>query len=515
MKKKLKESLSILLLVGMLIAIGLLLGKPAKSANETVSLLTYGDAGHGGNDTAVFQKALDSVAGQNLTLLVPMPTTSPYLVKPLFVRSNTTLELASGVVVQAASGYGLNDRLLNIEEVTNVTVTGTGATLNMPKAEYTSGEHRHALAIIGSTDITITGIACNNSGGDGIYIGVELAGGGLSAQLYNSNVVIQNVTANNNRRQGMSIISAQNLLVSHSRFTNTNGTSPQDGIDIEPNVATDRLVNIRIEDSVTTGNAGDGIGVNPGDLNSTSQPVSITISNHVDSNPGNSGAVLANTGKPDSATGSISFINFTSHSAPKEGIYIYRSGNVKVYFSNLTITNPAQAGVRGFDDAISFEQPAIAGVPCGNVFIPSSIISDSTGKMNYYFRVQDYSGLGCQQLQIAHGTWSGAYYDPYGKYLGALVTSVEVPATDPTITKTVDKTSSSSGETLTYTIYYSNPTTNTYTNTKIEDPIPNGTIYIDNSATSGATFDGNKIILNLGNLAAGSSGSIQFQVRVQ
>jgi len=85
----------------------------------------------------------------------------------------------------------------------------------------------------------------------------------------------------------------------------------------------------------------------------------------------------------------------------------------------------------------------------------------------------------------------------------------------PNISKRVDKSSAQSGDTLTYTISYSNPTQNTFTNAILEDPIPAGTTYVANSATGGATFDGSKIIFNIGNLAAGAGGSIQFQVRVE
>lgn len=100
-------------------------------------------------------------------------------------------------------------------------------------------------------------------------------------------------------------------------------------------------------------------------------------------------------------------------------------------------------------------------------------------------------------------------------HAGGAILIKESALSHPSISKTVDKTSGTSGDTLTYTISYSNPTANTFTNAKIEDNIPSGTTYIAGSATNGATFDGSKVILNIGNLAAGASGNIQFQVRIQ
>jgi hypothetical protein len=384
------------------------------------SLSEYGMTGEGGDDTAVFQAALNAASGQNWTLYIPVPPISPYLVNPLFVQSNTTLLFAPGVVIKAAPGYGGDDCLLSITNVTNVTIIGYGATLTMPKAEYTSGEMRHTLNIRGATNVTVEGLSCNDSGGDGIYIGEG------SPKNYSENVTIQDVTCNNNRRQGMSIISAQNLLVSHSNFTNTNGTAPQDGIDIEPNHSTNRLVNVRIENCVTSGNAGDGIQVYLNTMDGTSLPVSIAVTDHIDTSPAGNGCYIAGNDKANPVTGAVTFTNFTSHSAPKMGVYVsgWDAGGASVTFSNLTVTNPDQLGPTHDDTAIFIDQPLGSLNPGGNIFIPSSTISGSSSDMYYYFDVKDESGLGYQHLQIGHGAWSGALYDPYGRYLGTQVTNV-------------------------------------------------------------------------------------------
>ena len=42
------------------------------------------------------------------------------------------------------------------------------------------------------------------------------------------------VTADNNRRQGLSIVEADGVLVTDSIFSNTHGTRPSAGIDLEP-----------------------------------------------------------------------------------------------------------------------------------------------------------------------------------------------------------------------------------------------------------------------------------------
>ncbi len=80
-----------------------------------------------------------------------------------------------------------------------------------------------------------------------------------------------------------------------------------------------------------------------------------------------------------------------------------------------------------------------------------------------------------------------------------------------TLSKSVDKTSAKSGDTLTYTIQYT-VESHPVTNAKIEDNIPSGTTFL--SAVNNGVFDGTKVIWNLGNFAAGSTGQVTFQVRV-
>ena len=67
------------------------------------------------------------------------------------------------------------------------------------------------------------------------------------------------VTADSNRRQGMSIIAADGLVVINSVFKNTRGTRPGAGIDFEPNDGDQTIANVRIENSKFIDNAGPGI----------------------------------------------------------------------------------------------------------------------------------------------------------------------------------------------------------------------------------------------------------------
>jgi parallel beta-helix repeat protein len=73
-----------------------------------------------------------------------------------------------------------------------------------------------------------------------------------------SSITICNVTADHNRRQGLTITSVNGMVVRNSTFKNTSGTLPEDGIDIEPNPG-ETVNNVLITGCSVTGNSGFGI----------------------------------------------------------------------------------------------------------------------------------------------------------------------------------------------------------------------------------------------------------------
>ena len=60
---------------------------------------------------------------------------------------------------------------------------------------------------------------------------------------FSQDVVIRNCISHDNDRQGISVISAVNLLVDNCVFSSTRGTAPEAGIDLEPDTPDQRLVN--------------------------------------------------------------------------------------------------------------------------------------------------------------------------------------------------------------------------------------------------------------------------------
>ena len=103
-----------------------------------------------------------------------------------------------------------------------------------------------------SKNIKVLGLTLALSGGDGIYLGVSKTG------VPSENVVIKDVICDRNYRQGISVISARNLLIENTIMRDTGGTPPAAGIDFEPNEASERIVRCVMRNCVAENNQGDG-----------------------------------------------------------------------------------------------------------------------------------------------------------------------------------------------------------------------------------------------------------------
>jgi hypothetical protein len=359
----------------------------------TVSLSSFGTAGLGGDDTSVIQSAIDVTAENGYRLEIPASPV-PYNVQPLTVPTGANVLLDAGVTMEATSGYGMNDRMINLEGATNVTIVGTIglSEFQMQKPEYTSGEYRHCLFIDNSSNVQITGIACNDSGGDGLYIS------GTS-----SNITIEDSIFDNNLRQGFSLISGNGIYVRRCQFTNTNGTLPQDGIDIEPNSATDSLVNVHIEDSYSQGNFGNGVAIDTRNLNWSSSPVSVSILRHHTKSNAQSGYFATNElSNSNGVSGTIVVSESSSTLDQQYGAVasFYDAAGATLIFQDLTVADSNQSGTNYDDAAVAVKRGGGGFGPEGNVYFLGTSIIDTTGKLQCYFTLRDYSNVGYVSVQF-------------------------------------------------------------------------------------------------------------------
>lgn len=226
------------------------------------------------DSTQFLQAALDS----GVRRIVVDNVGSPWIVRTIHVPSKVEVLFEKGVIVEAKRGEfrGSGDCLFRIDARHDVKLLGSGATLRMhrddyDKPPYKHAEWRHVLSILSSTNIEVRGLTLAESGGDGIYLGTSKSGAS------NKNIRIKDVVCDRNYRQGISVITADGLLIEDTVMRNTDGTAPRAGIDFEPNKETERLVNCVMRRCIVQNNAGVGFAFYLPNLTGKSAPISIRL----------------------------------------------------------------------------------------------------------------------------------------------------------------------------------------------------------------------------------------------
>lgn len=233
--------------------------------------------GYDGQDaTETLQAAINSGAKK---LIVPNMG-QPWIVRPLQLAGNQELVLEEGVEIVAKRGEykGRGDCIMTAKEKENITINGYGATLRMWKEDYHSDEYekaewRNTLSLRSCNNVRVLGLTLRDSGGDGIYVGV------MGEQPYCRNVYIKDVICDNHNRQGISVISCDSLLIENCVFSNTWGTAPMAGIDLEPNDESECLTNCIIRNCRFENNHGYGIQTYTRPLSSKSPDIDIVFEN--------------------------------------------------------------------------------------------------------------------------------------------------------------------------------------------------------------------------------------------
>ncbi|MEN6545948.1 MAG: right-handed parallel beta-helix repeat-containing protein [Armatimonadia bacterium] len=307
--------------------------------------------------TACLQAAIDS----KVPRLIVDNVGKPWIVLPIKLVSDQEIVFEKGVEVLAKRGEykGGNDSLFSGRLVKNVTLTGPGATLRMWRddyaaAPYTKAEWRHGVQFHSSTNIRIIGLTIAESGGDGIYLGAAAPG------VTNKDILIRDVICDNNYRQGISVITAENLTIDNCVLSNTAGTAPMAGIDYEPNNPDERLVNCVMRNCRLENNAGGGIFIYVPPLNATSAPLSMRFENCTSRGDRHGFAIVTDNIPEEAVKGSVELSNctFSDTKGPGIGITNVPLTGVKMRFENCTLENAA--GGEGLEAPITITSRADA-----------------------------------------------------------------------------------------------------------------------------------------------------------
>lgn len=129
------------------------------------------------------------------------------------------------------SGISSNTPPLILDVVVGSVVTN--GTVVMEAIDIALGEWGMGISLYEASNFSIRGIKITECWGDGIYIGGKSSTVNPNPGCTNFEVSL--IECDDNRRQGMSIVSAEYGRIVSSKFTNTYGTNPQTGVDVEAN----------------------------------------------------------------------------------------------------------------------------------------------------------------------------------------------------------------------------------------------------------------------------------------
>jgi hypothetical protein len=170
---------------------------------------------------------------------------------PVRMKSGVSLDL-TGVILRQAPGYGSISNVISTNGASNINVLN-GHLIGEKNASGISGRWGFGIRIeLGSKNVAVRNTIIDNFWMDGIIV-TDNANG----------VELDHVVCDRNRRQGVSVIDVDGFRLHHSQLSNSGGTEPGCGIDLEPDIPQQKLFNVTIEgNNVFFGNQGSDIAFN-------------------------------------------------------------------------------------------------------------------------------------------------------------------------------------------------------------------------------------------------------------
>jgi Right handed beta helix region len=212
-----------------------------------------GDGVH--DDTQAFQAAIDALPGSGGTVVVPSGNYMIDASRAINLRSNMLLQMASDAQLTAISNNLPRSHVIKVWGVSNVQITGGRIVGERGGHLGTTGEWGYGLNISGSSKVSVSDLYVSDCWGDGVLVGaIGSEGNGVLA----TDVTLTRVTSTHNRRQALTIGPVNGVTVTDCTFSNTQGTKPESGIDMEPQKQ-GRARNVQIIGCTITGNNGCGI----------------------------------------------------------------------------------------------------------------------------------------------------------------------------------------------------------------------------------------------------------------
>ncbi len=218
---------------------------------------------------------INQLIKQQKVVSIPAGTYKIDANKSIIPKNGSEIKLHSETKLTVIPTKHGSYRVFQIKNVENVKISGGSLAGDKYTHLGSVGEWGMGIEIRDSQNISISNMHIDKMWGDAIYVGTN----GKNSTY---NISINDVQMNDNRRQGITIISVSKLRANNIKATNTKGAKPSSGIDIEPNNGSMILKDIELKNIATSGNAGSGIQIGLSRYNNSTSPVSISISNHQD-----------------------------------------------------------------------------------------------------------------------------------------------------------------------------------------------------------------------------------------
>lgn len=232
--------------------------RASAAAGVTIDVRTKGARGDGrSDDTSAIQAAIDALPAAGGTVRVPAGNYMVDAERAIALRSNMRLEMAPDAQLTALPNAQKRYHIIRAWRVQDVQIVGGRIVGDRDQHQDSQGEWGYGINISASRNVTVDGTQISDCWGDGMWIGA--LGKGMAAEL-SEDITVRNVVSSNNRRQGLSIGPCNRVRILDCTFSNTHGTKPQSGIDLEPQKQ-GQASDVLIEGCTIVGNQGSGVEV--------------------------------------------------------------------------------------------------------------------------------------------------------------------------------------------------------------------------------------------------------------
>jgi polygalacturonase len=220
------------------------------------NVLDYGAIGNGITDTTVaINNTINYVSSLGSgTVYIPDGTYMINTSSPIRPKSNVNIVLATNAVLKAIPTANGSYDIVYFYNVSNAGITGGSVLGDRDTHLGTTGEWGYGIRVSSCSYINLANINISHCWGDGVIIG-----GTLTGHTWSDNVTMTNVVSDNNRRQGLSVISVKGLTITGGNLMNTIGADPQAGIDFEPDLITHFIQGVVMNNVQITNNHGWGV----------------------------------------------------------------------------------------------------------------------------------------------------------------------------------------------------------------------------------------------------------------